>query len=165
MNKIALFIILLPFLSMACKNHSTDPTDSTDKPDLMISQITYTRLSNVFHDSLGGVYITPPYFQFDLTIKNIGTKDVTSALFIEYSQSQRDFDSSYCSAGVRANDPPTPLPAHDSIQVEITGFLSDSLPKVLFLIDTNNRYNQPGGYPLIDESNYNNNTYVLPIKW
>jgi hypothetical protein len=166
MKYVVISIILLLIIAFGCNNNtSINSTDKSGKVDLIIEHISYTRLSNVGQDPYVVTIGASSLFEFDLIIKNIGTKDLRSSIFIENSRSKRDFDSSYCSHGQLVNYPPVNIPAQGSIETKVTDIIYDSVYNVLFIIDSNDRYHRGDPIPLIDESNYDNNTFVLQMTW
>jgi hypothetical protein len=170
MRFLSFALLIAALLSLSCNEPSpvTIPAPITvipGKPDLVIDTITYTHLSGRHYDQYGNPWFDPGEFEFILTIKNIGKVDVTSFIFIDNSRTKTDFDAHYCSSGHRANDPIQPLPAGASIQVKLTTSIDENVPNVLFRLDTNNFYHLPGTLPIIDELNYDNNTYAVALNW
>jgi hypothetical protein len=167
MTRINCVILVFLLIIIGCKSeHSTDPAaDQNNKADLVIDTVTYIRLSNCFQLDPPEIVCGGPRFEFTLKIKNIGTAGVASALFIENSQSTDDFDSLYCSYGQLANYPPGHIPVNGSLDTKIVCFIEDSVQNVLFVIDTNDRYNTGLTIPKIEELDYTNNSYVQSLGW
>ena len=167
MSTIRFFCIISLFLLAACKSdHLENPVlSSIDKPDLIIDTVSYTRLPNCFEGYPSGVICGPPTFGFTLRIKNIGTAEVMSPLFIENSRSKWDFDNRYLSYGQRVNDPPVKIPINGSLVVNITSDVEDSLANVFIVVNPNYTYNTRVDSPLMDELNFANNGYIVSLKW
>jgi hypothetical protein len=162
----SLSLILLTVFVGCKSNQSTNPANnSTGKPDLLIDTITYTRLPNCYQDYPSGIICGGPRFELTLQIGNVGSSDLSEPFYISYSRSKTNFDSLYCSSTIRVNDPPTFIRTGGNIQVTLVGLIDDSTSQVLFVVNTNNRFFRGVTLPMIDEVSYNNNDYVLNIKW
>jgi hypothetical protein len=167
MRKYIFMIFIFLFLIISCKSdHSVNPiTTSVCKPDLIIDEITYERLPDCHLGYPSGVICDGPNFEFTVRVKNIGTADVTSPLFITNSRSQWDFDNQYCSYGQRLNDPPSNIPMDELLDIKLESHIEDSVQNVFFVLDTYDRTNSGLNLPIIDEINYDNNSYVMSISW
>jgi hypothetical protein len=159
--------LIFLLIIIGCKSeHSTGPAEAPNgKADLIIDTVSYTRLSDCFQLDPPEIVCGGPRFEFTLKIKNIGTADIASALFIRNSRSAMDFDSLYCSYGQRLNDPPAKIPVNGSLDIKLESDIEDSVQNILFVIDTNDRYNTGLTIPKIEELDYTNNSYVQPLSW
>jgi len=159
-------IIFISFF-IGCKSNILVNPISTlkGKPDLIIDEVIYKRLPDCHQGYPSGIICDGPSFEFTLRIKNIGNADVSSALFITNSRSKWDLDNQYCSCGQRLNDPPMNIPINGSLDIKLVSFIDDSVHNVLFVLDTYDRSNSGLNIPKIDEVNYDNNSYILPLQW
>src|SRR5258706_10876329 len=80
------------------------PSSTNGKPDLTISQVTYTRLPNCIEGYPSGILCSRGRFQFTLTIWNIGDAVLAKPFYIFMSQSSPDIRDSICSSGRLVND-------------------------------------------------------------
>jgi len=135
------------------------------KPDLRIDSVTYTRLPTCWQGYPSGIICGPPRFNFILTIANIGPADMAEPFYMSNSCSRTDFDSQYCSHTIRVNDPPASIPVGGSIHISYVSFIDDSTSQVLFVINTNDRFDRGVPLPRIDEVSYDNNEYDLVLTW
>lgn len=167
MKKIYLIIIAIPLLIIGCKSEQSVNPDLTQngKPDLIIENITYTRLPNCYQDYPSGIICGGPRFEFTLKIKNIGSSAISSPLFICNSRSEEDFENQYCSYGQRLNDPCLEIPINGSLDIKLVSDIEDSVKNVLFILNTNDFYNSGLSIPKIDETDYTNNLYIENLVW
>jgi hypothetical protein len=145
----SLLILLLAMSSISCDlGQGLSPAS---KPDLIITQVTY---------------VTRPFevFEFTIHIKNIGTAELNRSFWISNSRSQSDFDDHYCSHGQIVNYPPSVILPAQSMDVEILDLIDLTATEILFVINTNDRYDRGVPLPIIDESSYDNNEYILHIQ-
>ena len=62
------------------------------------------------------------------------------------------------------NNPPIRIPAFGSIDVKMLSDIDDSVSNVLFRLDTNDTDQSGITIPMIDERNYDNNSYILSLN-
>jgi hypothetical protein len=148
------FTVILFVLALGCKKAS--PIAVEQKPDLTFGQITYARHL---------AYNVPFAFTFTIIVRNIGTSELSQSFYISNSRSKAEFNDQSCSHTQLVNDPPTRIAVGDSIQVSIVDAVDDSVPQILFVINTNDRYDRGVPLPMIDELSYDNNSVTLAMKW
>ena len=74
------------------------------KPDLIIDKITYNKLPSCYETYPPEVICGgPTYYEFTLTIMNIGRKSVYSSIFVLNTKSRKDFVDQYFSSGELTN--------------------------------------------------------------
>jgi hypothetical protein len=167
MTKIYFISIALLLILIGCKSeHSVNPiTTKNGKPDLIIDNVTYTRLPNCYQGYPSGIICGGPRFEFVLKIKNIGLANISSPLYICNSRSSWDFENKYCSSGHRLNDPPLPILIDSSITIKFISDIDDSVKNVLFVLNTNDFFNSGSSIPRVEESDYTNNSYIKMLIW
>ena len=148
------FAVLAVMLVVGCGKNS--PVSPVQKPDLTFGQVAYTRFVG-----LG----SGPLFRFTIHVRNIGTADFCESFYISNSRSASDYNEQYCSHTSIVNYPPVKLFVGDSIEVTFADAVDDSVPQVLFVINTNDRYNRGVPLPTIDELSYENNSASLVMQW
>jgi putative transposase len=136
------------------------------KPDLIIESITYQRQPNCWDDGHGGVVCSgTPIFQFTLKIGNIGDAGLRQSFYISNSRTAKDFQDTNCSHTTIANYPPLELLPNGFMNVTFEDFIDDSIPKVLFVINTNDLYDHGVPLPIIPEKSYDNKSFILDLQW
>ncbi len=163
MNRLIYYAVSFLVFAWGCtKNEIVNPTG---KPDLTIDTISYQRLPNCWTGPYGGVYCAGPRFEFILRIRNIGDADLNQYFYISNSRSLSDFESKYCSHTTIVNDPTTKVSINGYVDVKFVDFIDDSVPKVLFVINTNDLFDRGVPLPTIEEKRYDNNSYILDLQW
>lgn len=159
--------ILLLSLALGCDSgRPVTPVVPADRnPDLVIDTIAYTRLSNCWPGYPSGIICGGPRFAFTIQIRNIGSGDLCAPFYISYSHSKTEFDSQYCSSTIRVNDPAGTISVGGSMHLTFQGFIDDGTSPVLFVINTNDRFDSGIPLPIVDELSYDNNYYRLNIIW
>ncbi len=140
-------------------------TSSIVLPDLVIDTVTFVRLPDCWQGYPSGIICGGPRFDFTLHIKNIGSANFTVPFYISNSRSNVDFADKYCSSTLRVNDPPVTIPPGGTLQMTYESFIDDSTSRVLFVINTNDRFDRGVPLPKVDELKYANNDYSLTLTW
>jgi hypothetical protein len=165
-NAVCLIIMLLSPIAGCDLGRSINPVASIGgKPDLVIDTVTYKRLPSCWQGYPSGIICGGPRFEFTLRIANIGSTDIAEPFYISNSRSKWDFASRYCSFTIRVNDPPSVIPVGGSIPITYIDFIDDSTSHVLFVVNTNDRYQSAAPLPRLDEASYDNNEFDLPLNW
>lgn len=165
-----LILVVIPLLAAGCSKNTaviSPVADSNARPDLVIENIDYTILPSVVQGYPSGVLVAGPTAAFTLRIGNVGKAPLTSPFYISNSRSERDFDDGYCSTTTLVNASPETrtIPAGGSIDLKLDMSFADSVSRIFFLINTNDRFDKGVPLPAIPELNYDNNSYILGMKW
>ena len=163
MNKSIIFPLLLLLMVAGCSKNNV--TDSNEKPDLTIDSVSYKVLPSCYEGNPSGVICVGPNAVFTLTIRNIGTTDLRKSFYISASRSEQDFQNNYCSSTMMVNGDSIAIPVNGTLDVPIQLVFPDTVSKILFVINTDDRFDRGVPLPVIPEMNYDNNSYVLDMKW
>lgn len=140
--------------------------NSDSKPDLIIEKITYKK-PKPQEGSYGMPVETIPgnYWDFTITVKNIGNADFAGSFYVFNSRSERDFLSNVHSHGELVNQKEEKIPENGSLDVTISDLLDDDTKNVQFLVNYKGQADKKDVPMAIkDESNYENNSYKLTIN-
>ncbi len=146
---IALLLCLIP---TGCNVDQVVVVDS--KPDLIIESVSYERLP-----------IWQYEFEVTVHVKNIGDYPVTGQFYLSWTTTRRSFDSSQCDYHHPVNEPTGIIDVGGSIDPQFRVSLQDSMPNMLFYINTNDAFKKKIHGPIIYEKSYENNSYVADIQW
>ena len=155
-------IFCITVLSLSCSHNSTEPKQGL--PDLVIRNVTYAyvpgRLAGLIADSLW--------------IQNIGQGDFYGLLYVssaseKYFQKYALFSTCtlvYCDWNSDSLTPARIAP-DQTIIVEMGGQIPTDTNVVRFHIETDNKGMKPGPpyLPTYQESNYDNNDFLLTYKF
>jgi hypothetical protein len=145
-------ILLVGTLQFACNVDQVVVVDG--RPDLVIESVSYERIPYWM-----------PEFTFTVNVKNIGDSPVIGDFYIAYTSTQRDYDSLNCSENRPTWHPGLRIEAGGTISPQFWGPLQDSMPKVLFYINTNDAFKKKLNGPIVNEVSYDNNWYLLEMQW
>jgi hypothetical protein len=151
---ITFFVLLFPIISIA----------QDMKPDLIISSVTSrTFIPEKKHNpgqpvSSDGVRTNIEYV---VTISNIGTTIIEEAFYLSWQRSPITDEESYSRTNL-VNRECNIIPVGGSIEIKITDAFTVQhyLEAAKFFINTDGKTRRGYSYPVIDELNYDNNTYM-----
>ncbi len=160
-------VLLLAFSGCSRNAVVNSPPPSDGKPDLVILGITYSVQPACHEGYPSGIICIGPNALFTVKVGNIGTASLDRPFYISNSRSSEDFVTSYCSSTRMVNAPYDSVAIHPngSIEVSFPDVFPDTVSKILFVINTDDRYDRGVPLPVIPESNYTNNSFVLNMKW
>jgi hypothetical protein len=151
---IIFFILLFPIISIAQEL----------KPDLIISSVTSrTFVPEKKHKpgepvSSGG---NREMIEYTITIKNIGTAALAEKFYLSWQRSPITDEENYSRTN-SVNRECNIIPVGGSIEIKITDAFTAAhyLEAAKFFINTDGKTRRGYSYPVIDELNYDNNTYM-----
>ena len=133
----------------------------TSKPDLIITnvELKYERPN---HPHIPGEPVSGsdnlPQPNFYITVSNIGKEDFSEPFYIAYASDERAIIKGYYSGCSIVNQEPRTIGISDSIVVRVSMY-SNNYRYCKFRIVTDGKYSSDTYLPIIEEENYDNNSF------
>ena len=147
-------LLLLPYLNKA----------QDAKPDLVITNVT-SKIITPEHKHKPGEPVRSDgirrHLEYIITVKNIGTADLSIPFYIAWQNPPFDYNSDHYSRTMLVNRECNLIPVGGSMVFKtIGGSSSESSSGVRFFIQTDGKRHDRTIFPKIEELNYDNNTYI-----
>jgi hypothetical protein len=138
----------------------------TNKPDLIITNVVlkYERPNRIHipgEPVSGSDNLPQPYFY--ITVSNIGKEDLSDSFYIAYTSNERAIIKGYYSGGSLVNGEQNTIGINDSIVVRVSMY-SDNYRYCKFRIVTDGKYSKDTSPPIIEEENYDNNSFECSFE-
>lgn len=136
----------------------------TGKPDLIITKVELNFIKlNSYHkpgEPVSGLVGRSAVFT--VTVKNIGNSDFSEAFYISLTNNPSDISSGHYSHGAQVNSEGYEIPIDGSLDVKVSvvdnGYKQGNTK---LLIQTDGKPHLSNSLPLIEELNYQNNTFFF----
>jgi hypothetical protein len=133
------------------------------KPDLIIDHVSYFLLPPQPRSSSLDRVVYPRSGLCQVSVRNIGTGDFADAFYIATAETESDIRMGHYSHCSRVNDNKVPIPVDSSIVIPVHIFALPSGTVIKFLVQSDGKPHLRNALPVIDELNYDNNTYEFTI--
>ena len=138
----------------------------TGKPDLIITDVEL-KFERPNHPHIPGEPVSRsdnlPRPNFYVTVSNIGNKDFSDPFYIVYTCDERAIIKGYYSGGLLANQEQQTIGIKDSFIVRIIMY-SENYRYCKFHIDTDGKYSKESSLPILEEENYDNNSFECSFE-
>lgn len=147
-------------------NASTNLYGQTGKPDLIITNVEL-KFERPNHPHIPGEPVSggdnQPFPHFYITVSNIGHKDFSDPFYIAYTGNENAIIKGYYSGLSIVNQEQRTIGIKDSIVVRVS-MLSPSYRYCKFRIVTDGKYSKDTYLPIIEEENYDNNSFECSFE-
>jgi hypothetical protein len=163
-NNFNLCLYISLFLTMF--NAQSKLYAQSGKPDLIITNVVmkYERPNRIHipgEPVSGSDNLPQPNFY--VTVSNIGNKDFSKPFYIVYTSDEKAIINGYYSGGLLANQEQRTIGIKDSIVIRIIMY-SENYRYCKFHIDTDGKYSKESSLPIIEEENYDNNSFECSFE-
>jgi len=147
-------------------NASTKLYGQTGKPDLVITNVVL-KYERPNHPHIPGEPVSSsdnlPQPNFYITVCNIGNKDFSDSFYIAYTGNENAIIKGYYSGFSIVNQEQRTIGIKDSIVVRVS-MLSPNYRYCKFRIVSDGNYSKDTSLPIIDEENYDNNSFECSFE-
>jgi len=149
----------------SCSNSPTTDVE-VGKPDLIIQNVTYSVIHTPREYDPGTTVRSgdnPPRGELTITLGNIGSADINETIYISWADDESDITKGHYPRGSRIDPAPALITAGGSLVFQRRTDVYTPGTIVKLFIPTDGKPHLKQSLPMIDEMNYENNTFELVI--